>query len=111
MPLPLRPADDTRRLDALRQYRVLDASRVQALDDLTALAANICQAPIALITLVDERRHWFKSTFGLSAAETPRESALCAQTVRERDLFIVPDATRDARFATTPMVTGDPHTR
>ena len=111
MPLPLRPADDTRRLDALRQYRVLDASRVQALDDLTALAANICQAPIALITLVDERRHWFKSTFGLSAAEIPRESALCAQTVLERDLFIVPDATRDERFAATPMVTGDPHTR
>jgi len=103
--------DEALRVEALRQYAVLDTLPEQALDDLTALAAQICGAPIALISLVDEHRQWFKARFGWAMAETPRDISFCGHALHERDLFIVPDATRDKRFAQNPMVTGQPRIR
>ena len=92
-------------------YGVLDTPPEPALDDLTALAAAICEAPIALITLVDEHRQWFKSRVGLETQETPREYSFCAHALGQSDLFIVPDAALDERFAQNPVVTGEPGIR
>ncbi|HSI15514.1 MAG TPA: PAS domain S-box protein [Chthoniobacter sp.] len=89
----------------------MDTLPEEALDDLTALAASICEAPIALISLVDEQRQWFKSKVGLTAAETPREVSFCAHALRQPGLFIVPDATADERFLENPLVTGEPGIR
>jgi PAS domain S-box-containing protein len=102
------PPDEARRLEVLRQYAVLDTLPEQELDDLTALAAQICGTPIAVISLVDEHRQWFKARVGLEVVETPRDVAFCAHALHHRDLFIVPDATHDERFARNPLVTGEP---
>lgn len=96
-------------MEALRHYTVLDTPPEQALDDLTALAAQVCGAPIAMISLVDAHRQWFKAKVGLKMAETPRDIAFCGHAVHQRDLFIVPDAARDKRFVDNPLVTGEPH--
>ena len=111
MKTPLRPTDEARRLDALRQYHVLDTPPEQALDDLTALAAHICAAPISLISLVDEHRQWFKSKVGWTISETARDVSFCGHVITQPDLFIVPDAAADERFVDNPLVTGDPHIR
>src|SRR5580704_16193643 len=103
--------DEARRIEALRDYAILDTLPEQSLDDLTALAAQICQTPIALISLVDERRQWFKSKVGLQMAETPRDISFCGHAIHQRDLFIVPDATQDERFVDNPLLTGEPHIR
>ncbi len=103
--------DERHRLETLRLYGVLDTPSERALDDLTALAAAVCGTPIALISLVDEHRQWFKSKIGLEAAETPREFSFCAHALESPDLFIVPDASQDERFAGNPLVTGEPHIR
>ena len=105
------PCNETQRLAALRMYGVLDTAPEPALDDLTTLAAAICEAPIALITLVDEHRQWFKSRVGLEMKETPREFSFCAHALGQTDLFIIPDATLDERFAKNPLVTGAPGIR
>ena len=89
---PLRPTDELRRLDALRRYRLLDTGPEQALDDLTVLAAHICDAPISLISLVDEHRQWFKSNVGWAIGETPRDISFCGHVITKQDLLIVPDA-------------------
>jgi len=99
------------RLTALCSYQVLDTDPVAPLDNLTALAAQICDAPISLVSLVDERRQWFLSRFGLEPRETPREHAFCAHAISNPDLFEVHDAAADARFATNPLVTGAPNIR
>lgn len=103
--------DETARLAALRHYRILDTSPEAAFDDLTLLASNICQTPIALISLIDGNRQWFKSRIGLSASETSRSVAFCATAIQQRGLFIIPDARGDARFRDNPLVTDDPHVR
>ena len=103
--------DEALRIDALRRYAVLDTQPEQVLDDLTTLAATICEAPMALITLVDEDRQWFKSRFGLEITETPLDVSICLHAIQQPDLFIVPDATQDARFAKSPLVTGEPGIR
>jgi two-component system, cell cycle sensor histidine kinase and response regulator CckA len=104
------PPDEERRIDALRQYDVLDTDAEPAFDDLARLAAHLCDAPVALISLVDEDRQWFKSHIGWSATETPRSISFCMHAIQHpEDLFIVSDASRDSRFANSPMVTGDPH--
>ncbi|MEO8450054.1 MAG: PAS domain S-box protein [Gemmatimonadota bacterium] len=108
---PLEPTDEAGRLQALRQYEVLDTLPDQALDDLTLLAAHICEAPIALISLIDEHRQWFKSKVGLSADETSRDISFCGHAILEPGLFIVPDTMNDQRFIDNPLVTGDPQIR
>lgn len=110
MKAPL-PDDEAARLAALRSYDLLDTAPDEAFDDLTELAAHICEAPIALITLLDEDRQWFKSRVGLSVAETSRDVAFCAHAIHQPDLFIVPDATKDPRFADNALVTDQPKIR
>jgi len=105
------PKNEKKRLKILWQYSVLDTMPEAVFDDLTELAALICEAPIALITLVDEKRQWFKSKIGVSLKETAREVSFCAHAIMQPDLFIVPDATKDERFAQNPLVTSEPNVR
>jgi GAF domain-containing protein len=103
--------NEARRLKVLWQYDVLDTVPEEVFDDLTELAARICEAPIALISLVDEDRQWFKSKVGLTVNETSRDISFCAHAVKQQELFIIPDATKDLRFANNPLVTSDPKIR
>lgn len=105
------PHDEPRRLQALRGSGLLDSLPEQAYDDIVYLAARICETPIALISLVDEDRQWFKARVGLEARETPRDVAFCAHAILGDGVFEVPDSQADARFAANPLVTGAPHVR
>ena len=105
------PQNESKRLKVLWQYDVLDTVPEEVFDDLTELAARICEAPIALISLVDEKRQWFKSKIGTSVNETSRDFSFCAYAITQPDLFIVPDATLDERFANNPLVTSEPKIR
>lgn len=109
---PRIPQNETQRLRALHAYKILDTLAEQAYDDLTYLAAQICDAPIALISLVDRDRQWFKSRVGLNAEETSRKVSFCAHAIHHPgELLEVEDALEDQRFADNPLVTGDPHIR
>ena len=111
MKAPLSP-NEAQRLDALRSYHILDTLPEQDFDDLTSLAQQICQVPIALISLVDENRQWFKSRVGVSHTETPLEFAFCPYAILDpSELLIVQDAQKDPRFAESPRVTGGPKIR
>ena len=105
------PANETERLAALRRYDVLDTSLGAELDDFTLLASQICATPIAFVSLVDEVRQWFPSVIGLDVRETPREHAFCPHSFESRAMLEVPNALEDDRFATNPLVTGDPSIR
>jgi len=105
------PKNERKRLEVLWQYDVLDTIPEQVFDDLTELAARICEAPIALITLVDEKRQWFKSKVGVSLSETSRDVSFCGHAILQQELFIVPDATLDERFANNPLVVAEPKIR
>jgi diguanylate cyclase len=111
--LPVNAAnEEAGRLVALAELRVLDTLPEQVYDDLVLLAAQICGAPIALVSLVDDRRQWFKARLGLAASETRRELAFCAHAITAREpLFVVADAAQDPRFSANALVTGDPHIR
>jgi anti-sigma regulatory factor (Ser/Thr protein kinase) len=102
---------ESARLAALRQYRILDTEPEQAFDDLAQLAAHLCATPIALITLVDADRQWFKARVGLTVSETARSVSFCAHAITQPDVFVIPDATRDARFRDNPFVTSAPYVR
>ncbi|MGE3512155.1 MAG: GAF domain-containing protein, partial [Vicinamibacterales bacterium] len=106
------PPSEPERLATLRSLGILDSPPEQAFDDLTRLAALVSGAPIALISLVDVGRQWFKSTYGIDVVQTPRDVAFCARAIlTPADTMVVEDATRDVRFADNPLVTGDPHIR
>ena len=103
--------DEAERLLALRSYGILDSAAEPAYDDLTALAASLFRVPIALVTLVDEDRQWFKSGFGVNIKQTSRAMSFCDHAIRGTEVLVVEDATLDPRFAYNPMVTGPPGVR
>ena len=103
--------DEAARVEALRRYRILDTEPERQFDELTALASYICDAPIALLSLIDSHRQWFKSRVGVSVQETSRSIAFCDHTIRQTELMVVPDAQLDARFAANPTVVAPPHVR
>ena len=111
MPAAPLPPDEPARLAALRAFGILDTPAEADYDDLARLAAGICDVPIALVSLVDADRQWFKARVGIDACETHRDLAFCAHALHSPDLFEVPDAAADARFRDNPLVTGEPHIR
>jgi len=105
------PENEDDRLRKLYELGILDTLEEQAYDDLTRLAAEICGTPIALVSLVDRDRQWFKSHHGLNARETPREYAFCAHAILGDDTFIIEDSSKDERFADNPLAVGEPHVK
>jgi len=93
------PENELQRINALHRYQVLDTAPEQAFDDITKLASFICQAPVALVTLIDSDRQWFKSKLGIQGSECPREQAVCAHTILEPDTLVVEDLLADNRFS------------
>jgi PAS domain S-box-containing protein len=111
MESPAIPANEAERLAALRSYDILDTTPEQIYDDLVRVAAHLLDMPIALVSLVDAERQWFKARVGLGAAETSREVSFCGHVVVQRRPLVVPDALADPRFHDNPLVTGPPHVR
>lgn len=110
MGIPI-PANESARLRRLRDYKILDTPPEAAFDRVTRIAASVVGVPIALISLVDDQRQWFKSRVGLDAPETPRSLAFCAHAIMSNEVFEVQDAAIDPLFAKNPLVTGNPHIR
>jgi GAF domain-containing protein len=104
-------APDHDRLAALQKYAILDTEPERAFDDLTLLASFVCKTPIALISLVDEDRQWFKSKIGIAASETPREFAFCSTAIQQSEVMVIPDTLKDERFRDNPMVVAEPKIR
>jgi PAS domain S-box-containing protein len=106
------PDNELQRLAHLRTLSIMDTGREQSFDDIAHLAMTLCETPIAVVSLIDRDRQWFKSCFGIDASETPRDIAFCAHAILQpADLLIVEDATRDFRFSDNPLVTGADHIR
>ncbi|RCJ24797.1 ATPase [Nostoc minutum NIES-26] len=108
MPLP---ENENQRLELLYQYQILNTPPEETFDDLTQLAADICETPIALISLVDAEREWFKSKVGLTALEVPRNNSFSSYTILQNDILIIPDTLKDERFAENPLVRSAPYFR
>lgn len=111
MKTPQLPDNEIKRILTLKQLDILDTIAEEAFDDLTMLASIICDTPIALITLVDETRQWFKSVVGLDVKETPRDISFCGHAILDNTLFEIPNALNDDRFEDNPLVLGDPNIR
>lgn len=105
------PDNERERLQFLQDYEVVDTEQEYKFDRITELASIICGTPISLISLLDEKRQWFKSKVGLGVSETPRELSFCQYAIMDNAFFEVKDATRDARFVDNELVTGDPNIR
>ena len=106
------PQNEKERLEALKEYQILDTLPEALYDDITKLASEICDTPISLISLVDDKRQWFKSHHGLSVSETEKRLAYCAHAINDPDNILeVPDAFEDERFHDNPLATGEPHVR
>ncbi len=106
-----KPGNEKERLQALRQYKVLDTDPELEYDELVQLASEICEVPISLITLIDDDRQWFKAKIGLSLPGTPRDTSFCAHAIHDEAIMEIEDAQQDERFFDNPLVTGDPNIR
>ena len=106
-----KPANEQERLQALKSYEILDTLPEKDFDDLTLLASQICQTPIALISLVEEERQWFKSKIGLGGTESSRQDAFCSHAILDNKVLVIPNSLEDDRFYDNPFVTNDPHIR
>lgn len=111
MPAAPRPANEADRQQALESYGVLDSERDPVFDTIVRLAAEICNAPIGLLSLIDRNRQWFFARHGVEIDETPRVHALCAHAILDGSLMETPDARKDERFSDSPLVTGYPRIR
>jgi signal transduction histidine kinase len=109
MPIVPLPENEDERLASLASYNILDTLQEDDFNAITLLASEICQTPVALISLIDDKRQWFKSAVGTNMSETPKEQAFCAYTIMGTDIMVVPDARNDERFADNPLVTGNPN--
>lgn len=108
MQAPSLPSNERERISTLRSLLILDTPPEQRFDNLTNMAAGFFNVPIALITLIDTHRQWFKSRCGLTVSETPREISFCGHAILGATPLIIEDALADPRFADNPLVTGDP---
>ena len=105
------PENEAERLNALRNLQILDTQAEERFDRLARMAKRMFQVPIALVSLVDENRQWFKSSFGVEFDEVPRDYSICGHAIQSSDILVIPDTKKDERFADNPMVTGEPHVR
>ncbi len=111
MRIPGISLDEAARLRSLHTLQILDTEAEERFDRLTRLAKRLFDVPIALVSLVDENRQWFKSCMGLDATETPRDISFCGHAILGDKIFLVEDASKDERFSDNPLVTGDPNIR
>ncbi|CAK6689594.1 GAF domain-containing protein [Synechococcus sp. BA-124 BA4] len=106
---PTAASREEARLEALKDYCILDTAPEQSYDDITLLATHLCEVPIALISLVDAERQWFKSRVGVDVSETSRDVSFCAHAILGKDTLVVRDAREDERFRDNPLVCQSPH--
>lgn len=111
MKKPETPANEKERIKALRELQILDTEPEERFDRITRMARRVFDVPIALVSLVDENRQWFKSKQGLDASETPRDISFCGHAILGNEIFVIEDAVEDIRFTDNPLVTGEPHIR
>ena len=103
--------NEAERLQALLDYKILDTKEDVAFDQLVEMASKICDVPIALVSLIDSDRQWFKANVGLDAKETPRDISFCGHAIHQKDIFIINEPSLDERFKGNPLTTGYPHIR
>ena len=111
MQIPELPSNEQARLETLRSLDILDTPPEEQFDRLTRIAKRLFGVPIALVSLVDENRQWFKSCIGLNTSETPRDISFCGHAILGNEVFIIPDALADDRFADNPLVLNEPNIR